>query len=78
MIGPEAERAGAALLAWGALGERFSDWRDNLREGIECALPDGVPQFCYGKTAVSHPKHPMARGKHKVPKDAPLLAWRSK
>lgn len=24
-----------------------------------------------------HPKHPLARGKHKVPKNAPLIPWRT-
>lgn len=71
----EVEKAGAVLLAWGALGDRCSDWMDNVREEIECALPEGVPLYCLGKTAGGHPKHPMARGKHKVPKNAPLLPW---
>ncbi len=70
------EQAGAVLLAWGALADRCSDWFDTVREEIECALPDGVPLYCLGKTAGGYPKHPLARGKHKVPKTARLVLWR--
>jgi hypothetical protein len=75
VVTDEVERAGAVLLAWGALADRCSDWFDTVREDIEAALPDGVPLYCLGKTASGQPKHPMARGKHKVPKDAKLQPW---
>lgn len=74
-IQKQVERAGAVLLAWGALADRCPFWFDNVLEEIESALPDGVPLYCLGKTAGGYPKHPMARGKHKVPKDAPLIPW---
>jgi hypothetical protein len=76
VIVDEVSKAGAVLIAWGALADRCSDWFDNVREEIECALPDGVPLYCLGKTLGGYPKHPLARGKHKVPKNAPLLLWR--
>lgn len=72
------ERAGAVLIAWGALaGKTLSsaDWFDNVREEIECALPDGVRLMCLGKTKEGYPLHPLARGKLKVRKDAPLVPW---
>lgn len=76
-IQKQVEQAGAVLLAWGALADRCSFWFDNVREEIESALPDGVLLYCLGKTAGGYPKHPLARGKHKVRKDAPLIPWRT-
>lgn len=69
------EKAGAVLLAWGALADRCPDWFDHVIEQIREALPDGVALKCLGKTKGGHPKHPMARGVHKVRADAPLLDW---
>ncbi|WP_054022863.1 DUF1643 domain-containing protein, partial [Piscinibacter sakaiensis] len=73
MICTEAGSTGAVLLAWGALADRCADWFDNVREEIECAVAEGTPIYCLGKTQGGYPKHPLARGKHKVRKDAPLI-----
>jgi hypothetical protein len=78
VIQTEVVRAGAVLLAWGALpaaNDACAFWFDNVREEIECALPDGVPLLCLGKTKHGWPLHPLARGKMKVRKDAPLQPW---
>lgn len=80
VITREVGRAGAVLLAWGALAHKTNSsafWFDNVLEEIQAALPEGVPIYCLGKTATGCPKHPLARGKHKVPKDAPLISWRT-
>lgn len=31
-----------------------------------------------GTTSSGAPKHPLARGRHRIPDDAPLVAWRSR
>jgi hypothetical protein len=71
----EVERAGAVLIAWGALAARCATWFDHVLQEVYRALPDGVPLYCLGKTSGGYPKHAMARGKQKVPKDAQLLPW---
>jgi len=73
----EVQRAGAVLIAWGALGERCEDWTCTVMDRIEEELPKGSEIYSLGKTAGGHPKHPLARGKHKVRKDALLIPWRS-
>lgn len=75
VVRSEVSRAGAVLLAWGALAEKCAPWFDHVLEEIEAELPEGVPLLCLGRTAGGHPKHPAARGVHKVRKDAPLIPW---
>lgn len=75
IIVAEVEKAGAVLITWGALGARCGDWMQNVLDEIRDALPEGVRLYCLGVTAGGHPKHPMARGQHKVPKTAALLPW---
>lgn len=68
------EAAGAVLVAWGALGHRGREWCTALLGAVREHCGD-KPVFALGKCANGHPKHPMARGKHKVFKDDPLLPW---
>jgi hypothetical protein len=78
----EVEKAGAVLIAWGALADKCPDWFDLVLEQIGEATYRGdkpeAPIYCLGKTKGGYPKHPLARGKHKVRKDAPLIPWSSK
>ena len=74
----EVGRAGAVLLAWGALAYKTNssaDWFDNVHEEIGSAVPEGVTVYCLGKTKHGHPIHPMARGRMKVRPDAKLIPW---
>jgi hypothetical protein len=78
LVSGEASKAGAALIAWGALAGQTmaaADWFDNVREEIESALPPGAPLLCLGRTKAGYPLHPLARGKLKVRKDASLVPW---
>lgn len=35
-----------------------------------------VPLYCLGTTESGAPKHPLARGKHRIAADQPLLPWK--
>lgn len=76
----QAEVAGHSdiLLAWGALASRCPGWFEQVQEELRQAMTPGQRLLCLGITAGGHPKHPMARGRHKVPKDTPLIPWPSR
>ena len=62
----QAKKHGTPILAaWGNNGSRGS--RD--RQFIQRAKHLGVPLICLGLTQHGHPKHPMARGEHRIPDD---------
>ena len=69
MIEEELDRADAVLIAWGAQGWRAENWGSRVEALISEA---GKPVYRIGVCANGHPKHPLARGKHKVPKTARL------
>ena len=68
-----AEFCAAVLCAWGNIDPCLDGWADHFREAVECApraveWPDR-PVWCLGLTASGAPKHPLARGRHRVPND---------
>lgn len=69
------DRAGGVLLAWGAMGGYAGDWYTTVMQELRERRP-AKPLYHLGKCANGHPKHPLARGKHKVPKNAPLIPWK--
>jgi hypothetical protein len=61
-----AKKAGTPVLAaWGNIGARAC--RD--RQFIARAKHEGVQLICLGTTQDGHPKHPLARGEHRIPDD---------
>lgn len=75
-------KAAAVLLAFGAIGEDDEEvlqWREHVLEEIAIAAwreSGDIPVYCMGRTRSGAPIHPLARGKHRVPTDAPLLPWK--
>jgi hypothetical protein len=64
---------GIALAAWGNDGA-------NLRGCMEFARRArnfGVGLVCLGTTGNGHPKHPMARGKHRISRDQKPILWQA-
>ena len=61
------ETSGVALAAWGngCDGRLF----------IRMAKKHGVRMICLGTTQSGAPKHPMARGVHRIPRDQKPITW---
>lgn len=76
IIAREAKRAALVVPCWGA-----SAWDDFLVDHViehiqsgEAPWPD---LYCLGKTSAGDPKHPMARGHHRIPDDQQPVLWRA-
>lgn len=62
---------GTVIAAWGA--HEFAAGRAAQVSARLAAR--GVHLVCLGVTAAGHPKHPLARGRSRVPDDAPFVPW---
>jgi hypothetical protein len=68
----EATRGAAVVAAWGA--HRGAGDRGRV---IAARLArTGLVLVCLGATKAGHPVHPLARGRARVPDDAPFVPWR--
>lgn len=63
------------VCGWGATRLNFPD---RLADALTKRFGDypGSDLYCIGTTKDGAPKHPMARGVHKIPKDAQAVLWR--
>lgn len=62
------ETTGWALAAWGNGGS-------NDQLFVQHATRIGVRLMCLGTTGNGSPKHPLARGTHRIPRDTLPVAW---
>lgn len=71
-----AKAAPQVFVCWGAIA-----WDDTYVEHmIEQIQNDAEPWpdlWCWGKTGSGAPKHPLARGRHRIPKDQAPILWRA-
>jgi hypothetical protein len=66
------DNGGKLLAAWGNGGA----FEDRAEWFCSRARSHGVSLICLGTTKGWHPKHPMARGKHRIARDQRPVVWR--
>lgn len=71
----EAKRADIFVACYGAIA-RDDAWNQHILEAIHEGEPPYPAIHILGLTSGGLPKHPMARGKHRVPRDQPPILWR--
>lgn len=76
IIVAEAKKADQVFVCWGAIA-RDCLWLDHVVEEIQTGEAPWPDLWCWGKTASGAPKHPMARGAHRIAKDQKPILWRA-
>jgi hypothetical protein len=72
----EAKRADQVFVCWGAIA-RDCFWLEHVIEEIQTGEAPWPDLWCWGTTASGAPKHPMARGVHRIPRDQRPILWRA-
>jgi len=75
VVETELASCSAILTGWGSMGWRAENWYLRVDELIRAAAAEGKPVYRLGACQNGHPMHPLARGKHKIPKTAKLQPW---
>ncbi len=73
------ERAKAAhqvFVCWGNIAWD-AVWLDHVVEAIQAGEPPYPHLWCWGLTQSGSPKHPLARGKHRIPREQQPILWRA-
>ena len=72
----KAKTAARVFVCWGAIAWD-DDWINHVVEEIQTGVAPYPALWCWGKTASGAPKHPLARGKHRIAKDQPPIVWQA-
>jgi len=70
-----AKSSDQVFACWGAIA-RDQLWIEHVIEEIQSGEAPYPHLWCWGKTADGSPKHPMARGLHRIPRDQQPIIWR--
>lgn len=71
-----AKAAAQVFVCWGAIAWD-AEWIEHVVEEIQTGIAPWPDLWCWGTTNDGAPKHPMARGKHRIdPMQKPIL-WRA-
>lgn len=72
----KAKAAQQIFVCWGAIA--WDDaWIEHVVEEIQTGIEPYPDLWCWGKTNSGAPKHPLARGKHRIPADQDPILWRA-
>ncbi len=71
-----AKAADQVFVCFGAIAWD-DEWIEHVLEEIQCGVEPWPDLWCWGKTQAGAPKHPMARGKHRIPINQRPILWRA-
>lgn len=71
-----AKDADQVFVCWGNIAWD-DDWIEHVVEHIQTGVAPYPDLWCWGKTKSGAPTHPMARGKHRIPRDQKPILWRA-
>jgi hypothetical protein len=72
-----AKRADQVFVCFGNIAWDW-DWIEHVVEEIQCGDEPWPDLWCWGTTSSGAPKHPLARGQHRIPRDQAPILWRGK
>lgn len=75
IVAEAAKKADRVVACWGAIA-RDDLWVDAIVAEIQEGAAPWPDIYCLGTTASGAPIHPVARGKHRVPRDQRFVLWR--